>query len=181
MYLSSNSSCHRVTPKARALGSRLRAGAVVAASLAVTWLATAGCSTQVILIRNTTLDGNNDYWVCEGGTASTCRGEKPEDIDPKGFQYRSQVVAPPKECTFGAANFEVVLEGTTVKRVRYECANEPLNAQPSGLPSSTLPPSTLPPSSVLPAGAGLPPSVPAALTTARPSGLPPSTLPPASE
>lgn len=135
----------------------------------------AACSgTKIITVKQTNLDGNSEYFVCETGEVKTCHGERAGDIDPPGYQSRAEVHAPPPGCAHGVANLDIVLEGSDVKRVRYECAQKPLEGDPGaggapttpGLPSSVPPPGlpssvpTLPPSTPGP-GTGLPPSVPA--------------------
>ncbi|HXK19396.1 MAG TPA: hypothetical protein VNG33_16410 [Polyangiaceae bacterium] len=131
-------------------------------TLACLGVVCAACSgTKVITVKQINLDGNSEYWVCDAA-ANTCAGEHAGDIDPAGYQARAEVHAPPKQCKSGVANIDIVLDGSDVKRVRYECAQPPV---PSGTgPGVGLPPST--PS----AGAGLPPSTPGAG-----AGLPPST------
>jgi hypothetical protein len=146
-------------------------------SALLTAIAVSGCSgTKILTVKQMNLDGNSEYFVCEGGTAAGCRGEREGDIDPAGFQQRAQVVSPPRECQFGVANMDIVLDGATVQRVRYECAQRPL---PTGLPPSTE--ASEPASST-----GLPPSsddaAPALDATAPDdaaagTGLPPSTEP----
>ncbi len=130
-------------------------------------LASIACSgTKIITIKQTNLDGNSEYWVCEGHTAKKCGGERDGQLDPAGYQARVEVHSPPKECVNGAANIEVVLDGTEVSRVRYECAQPPL--VPSGLPASAG----------LPAGTGLPASAPSSAApppgpgTGLPAGAP---------
>ena len=95
-----------------------------------------GCETIVRVVNQNT-DGTNEFWVCEGDTTTSCRGERLGDIDPAGYQKRLQVVAPPKECTHGTvAAMDIVIERGKIVRVRYECGLPP---QPTGLPPSTLP------------------------------------------
>ncbi len=97
------------------------------------------CSGQVISVK-TNRDGNSEYWVCQGGEAKACEGEREGDADPEGFQHRSQVLMP-EQCQHGVASMEVVLDGHEIERVRYQCA---LPDAPTGLPSagSGLPPSS---------------------------------------
>lgn len=120
---------------------------------------TACGGTQILTIKQTNLDGNSEYWVCEGGTAKVCAGEREQQLDPAGYQARSEVHSPPKECVNGAANIEVVLDGSEVKRVRYECAQAPLappapTGLPAGAPTSPAPPPVAPgPGTGLPGGA----------------------------
>ena len=104
-------------------------------------MALVGCnSSTIIRVINQGTDGNNEIWVCDGGSAQECRGEQQDDIDPEGFQNRLQVVAPPSQCTDGrAAIMDVVLEAGKISRVRYECG---LPDTPTGLPSSTAPSET---------------------------------------
>jgi hypothetical protein len=120
-----------------------------------------GCSgTKVITVKQINLDGNSEYWVCDA-SANTCAGEHAGDIDPSGYQARAEVHAPPRQCVNGVANIDIVLDGSDVKRVRYECAQRTLPAASGGSagaggagPITGLPPSVGP-------GTGLPPSVPA--------------------
>jgi hypothetical protein len=110
-------------------------------------LALVGCERSMIVrvIRQGT-DGTNEFWVCDGGAAQQCGGEQEGDIDPKGYQKRLQVLAPPAQCTHGTvATMDIVIEHGKVVRVRYEC----------GLPAT---PTGLPPSSVLSPAAPQPPS-----------------------
>ena len=115
--------------------------------------------TKIITIKQTNLDGNSEYWVCEGGTAKTCGGERDQQIDPPGYQDRVEIHSPPEGCLHGVATLDVVLEGSEVKRVRYECAQPPLaTPAPSGLPTgapsdSAAPPATPGPGTGLPGGA----------------------------
>jgi hypothetical protein len=133
---------------------------------------TAGCSSATILeVVDRSRDGNSEVWVCEGGDAERCRGERDGDVDPEGFQTRVRVWEPPKApegCANGAANIQIVLDGDRIDRVRYECAQPPtVTGLPtsSGLPPSGLPPSGLPPS-------GLPPSAPSSAPTGNPPPSP---------
>jgi hypothetical protein len=129
---------------------------------ALAFLAATACggTTQILTIKHTNLDGNSEYWVCEGATAKTCAGEREQQLDPPGYQGRVEIHSPPKACVHGAANIEVVLEGSEVKRVRYECAQAPLvPPAPSGLPAGA--PSTAVPEPTVPGpGTGLPGGVP---------------------
>jgi len=125
-------------------------------------LGVACVGTKIITIKHTNLDGNSEYFVCEGGEGKTCGGEREGQMDPDGYQDRVEIHSPPKGCINGAATIEVVLAGSEVKRVRYECAQPPLSG---GLPAGVAggagelePPGP---------GTGLPPSAPA-------PGLPPS-------
>jgi hypothetical protein len=120
---------------------------VTLACLAVVSSACSG--TKVITVKQINLDGNSEYWVCDAA-ANTCSGEHAGDIDPAGYQARAEVHAPPKQCKSGVANIDIVLDGSDVKRVRYECAQPPV-------PTATGPGAGLPPSTPGP-GAGLPPS-----------------------
>ena len=124
-----------------------------------------GCSanTKIITIKQTNLDGNSEYFVCEGGEGKTCHGEKAGEMDPEGYQARVEVHSPPTGCANGASDIEIVLEGSDVKRVRYQCAHKPLTAPlPSGSTGSP-PPSGLPPAAPEPVpgpGTGLPGGAP---------------------
>jgi hypothetical protein len=113
--------------------------------------------TKVITLKQINLDGNSEYWVCDA-SANTCQGEHAGDIDPAGYQARAEVHAPPKQCVNGVANIDIVLDGSDVKRVRYECAQRALPA-PSGGAGGAGPGTGLPPAVPGP-GTGLPPSVP---------------------
>lgn len=108
-----------------------------------------GCDNALIIrVINQGTEGNNNIWVCDGGSAEQCRGENKGDIDPEGFQKRLQVVAPPKECEHGRTyTMDVVIEAGKISRVRYECG---LPDVPTGLPPSGLPPSRLPSSTDTP-------------------------------
>jgi hypothetical protein len=120
-------------------------------------LASIACSgTKIITNKHTNLDGNSEYWVCEGHSAKKCAGERDGQIDPAGYQARVEVHAPPKECVNGAANMEVVLDGSEVSRVRYECAQPPLPASGGSGGSGGLPPSAGLPASAGSAGANPP-------------------------
>jgi hypothetical protein len=122
--------------------------------------------TKIITIKHTNLDGNSEYWVCEGHSAKKCAGERDGQIDPAGYQARVEVHAPPKECVNGAANMEVVLDGSDVTRVRYECAQPPLPAGGGGAGGG------LPPSAGLPASAGSAAAPPPGPGTGLPGGAP---------
>jgi hypothetical protein len=119
-------------------------------------------TTKIITIKHANLDGNSEYWVCEGHSAKNCAGERDGQLDPAGYQGRVEVHAPPEQCVNGAANIEVVLDGSEVTRVRYECAQPPLPA--SGGATNVG----------LPGGAGLPAS---AGSAAAPSPVPGTGLP----
>ncbi len=108
-----------------------------------------GCNNALIIrVINQGTEGNNEIWVCDGGSAEPCRGEKKGDIDPEGFQKRLQLVAPPVECTHGRTHaMDVVIEAGKISRVRYECG---LPDVPSVLPPGGLPPSRLPSSTDTP-------------------------------
>jgi hypothetical protein len=97
-----------------------------------------GCDdTMIIRIINQEAEGNNEVWVCDGGSAESCRGERKDDIDPEGFQKRIQVVAPPEQCTQGRTRvMDIVIQAGKVLRVRYECGASDTG---SGLPPSPLP------------------------------------------
>src|SRR5688572_25587725 len=123
-------------------------------------------TTKIITIKHTNLDGNSEYWVCEGHSAKKCAGERDGQLDPAGYQGRVEVHAPPKECVNGAANIEVVLDGNDVTRVRYECAQPPLPAS-GGAGSGGLPTSVGLPASA--GSAGAPPPGPG---TGLPGGAP---------
>ena len=100
-----------------------------------------GCENAMIVrVINQGTDGNSELWVCDGGSAKQCRGEVKGDIDPKGFQKRLQLVAPPEQCTHGRTYaMDIVIEASKISRVRYECG---LPGAPTGLPPSRLPSST---------------------------------------
>lgn len=97
-----------------------------------------GCNNATIIrVINQGTDGNSEIWVCEGGSAQQCRGEQQDDLDPKGFQKRLQVVAPPTQCSHQrTAVMDVVIKAGKISRVRYECG---LPDTPTGLPPSTAP------------------------------------------
>lgn len=100
-----------------------------------------GCNNATIIrVINQGTDGNSEIWVCDGGSAQQCRGEQQNDIDPKGFQKRLQVVAPPAPCPHKrTAVMDVVIQAGKISRVRYECG---LPDTPPGLPPSTVPSNT---------------------------------------
>lgn len=160
-----------------------RTGWIVLASTCLGAMSLAGCGgTKILTVMQQNADGNSEIWVCPGGKAEGCRGEREGDIDPAGYQHRLYVVSPPKECVNGTATLDIVIKGNDVERVRYECAQPP---EPTGLPPSVSSPAAggpagagtgLPPSTDSPSGAngtGLPPSTEAGAPAA--SGLPPST------
>jgi hypothetical protein len=80
----------------------------------------------------------------------TRKGTKTNRAGPgKGNAFpRAEVHSPPPGCAHGVANLDIVLEGSDVKRVRYECAQKPLEGEPGPAAGGGG------------AGTGLPPSVP---------------------
>jgi hypothetical protein len=110
-------------------------------------MALCGCDRSMIVrVVMQGTDGTNEFWVCDSAIAQQCDGEREGDIDPKGYQKRLQVVAPPAECTHGTvAAMDIVIDRGNVTRVRYEC----------GLLDT---PTDLPPGSALPPGAPESPS-----------------------
>lgn len=128
-------------------------------------LVVGGCSanTKIITLKQTNLDGNSEYFVCEGGEGKTCHGERAGEMDPSGYQARVEVHSPPTGCANGASDIEIVLEGSDVKRVRYQCSQKlltpPCPSGSAGGPGTA--PSGLPPAAPEPGpGTGLPGGAP---------------------
>ncbi len=110
-----------------------------------------GCSKErLVTLTFPRADGNNDYWVCNP-QGTQCHGRGDGDIPQDAYEPEMDLIVPARNgthCPSGPARIEIVVEGSTVKRVGYECAapraptttpaspcNEADDSGPTGLPA----------------------------------------------